>query len=42
MGALAPVVSSWIPEDDLLLKNAIEVIFYFFSLLGFLKKKKRK
>ncbi|XVF73849.1 hypothetical protein PTKIN_Ptkin13bG0014400 [Pterospermum kingtungense] len=24
MGALAPVVSSWIPEDDLLLKNAIE------------------
>ncbi|XP_022769103.1 uncharacterized protein LOC111312774 [Durio zibethinus] len=24
MGALAPVVSTWIPEDDLLLKNAIE------------------
>ncbi|OMO87491.1 hypothetical protein CCACVL1_09001, partial [Corchorus capsularis] len=24
MGALAPVVSPWIPEDDLLLKNAIE------------------
>ncbi|XWS14508.1 hypothetical protein CRYUN_Cryun35bG0015700 [Craigia yunnanensis] len=24
MGALAPVVSSWAPEDDLLLKNAIE------------------
>ncbi|XWS24435.1 hypothetical protein CRYUN_Cryun28dG0101800 [Craigia yunnanensis] len=24
MGALAPVVSSWIPEDDVLLKNAIE------------------
>ncbi|KAK5845218.1 Microspherule 1 [Gossypium arboreum] len=24
MGALAPVLSTWIPEDDLLLKNAIE------------------
>ncbi|GMI96834.1 hypothetical protein HRI_003352700 [Hibiscus trionum] len=24
MGALAPVVPSWIPEDDLLLKNAME------------------
>ncbi|KAL4273304.1 hypothetical protein GQ457_13G008340 [Hibiscus cannabinus] len=24
MGALAPILSSWIPEDDLLLKNAIE------------------
>ncbi|KAE8731378.1 putative leucine-rich repeat receptor-like protein kinase [Hibiscus syriacus] len=24
MGALAPIVSNWIPEDDLLLKNAIE------------------
>ncbi|GMJ07001.1 embryo defective 1967 [Hibiscus trionum] len=24
MGALAPIVSTWIPEDDLLLKNAIE------------------
>ncbi|TYG38246.1 hypothetical protein ES288_D13G205900v1 [Gossypium darwinii] len=24
MGALAPALSTWIPEDDLLLKNAIE------------------
>ncbi|KAK8648942.1 hypothetical protein V6N13_129684 [Hibiscus sabdariffa] len=24
MGALAPILSSWIPEDDILLKNAIE------------------
>ncbi|GMJ02693.1 embryo defective 1967 [Hibiscus trionum] len=24
MGALAPIISTWIPEDDLLLKNAIE------------------
>ena len=39
MGALAPVVSSWAPEDDLLLKNAIEV--YGFSSF-FVSKKKKK
>lgn len=25
MGALAPVVTHWLPQDDLLLKNAVEV-----------------
>ena len=39
MGALAPV-SSWISEDDLLLKNAIEVnSFFFFFLLRFYETK---
>lgn len=36
MGALAPL-SSFLPEDDLLLKNSIEV-FLFFIFIYFLKK----
>lgn len=30
MGALAPV-NAWIPEDDLLLKNAVEVTMTWFK-----------
>lgn len=35
MGALAPV-SPWLPEDDLLLKNSIEVILFSFLVISLL------